>query len=101
MSAGDEDRAVQDILWYETSPAGGKGGNKLLEAGRDGGKRGQQWKLDARMRIAHMLWVSNGLIYLGPLLPFVGEAAQQFYKEIFHEEGSGRRCTRIGAAMRR
>ena len=89
MSAGDEDRAVQDILWYETSPAGGKGGNKLLEAGLDGGKRGQQWKLGARMRIVHLLWVANGLISLGPLLPFGGEAAQQFYEEVFHEEGFG------------
>ena len=41
MSAGDEDRAVQDILWCETNQSGGKGGNKLLEAGLDGGKRGQ------------------------------------------------------------
>jgi hypothetical protein len=59
----------------------------LLEAARDGGKRGLQWQLDARMRIAHALWVSNGLVSLGPVLPFGGVAAQCFYEEIFCKEG--------------
>ena len=59
----------------------------MLEAARDGGKRGLQWQLGARMRIVHALWVSNGLVSLGPVLPFGGKAVQCFYEEIFCEEG--------------
>ena len=81
------DAEVQDILWYETNQGGGKGGNKLLATGQHGGKRGQQWKFSPRMRVAHALWVSNGIIDLGPFLPFDCARAQQFYQEAFCEAG--------------
>ena len=81
------DAEVQDILWYETNQGGGKGGNKLLATGQHGGKRGQQWKFSPRMRVAHALWVSNGIIDLGPFLPFDCAHAQQLYQEAFCEAG--------------
>ena len=91
MRTSREDCEVKNILWHETNQSGGKGGNKLLPeahtAGTRGGPRGDQWKLDARMRIAHALWVASGLLPLGPVLPFSGKHAQQFYEELFAEDG--------------
>ena len=93
MRTSGEDRDVQSVLWYETSQSGGKGGNKLLreaeKAGTRGGPRGDQWTLDPRMRIAHALWVGGGLLPLGPVVPFSGEHAQQFYEELFSQPGMG------------
>ena len=92
MCTSRVDREVQDILWYETNQSGGKGGNKLLPEARldeKRGKRGNQWKLDARMRIAHALWVARGLLPLGPVVPFSREHAQRFYEELFSEPGMG------------